>query len=148
MVPGVNKYTLGPTGTLPSLARPLTILPNYGSAYIRDTNGDAYQVTVVDQFAWNSIMARGQEVTSDYPNVLFYDPQFPNGIINLWPIPSSSYTLYFDCKLPLSDAAALNSAISLPPGYNLMLKANLAAALMPHFGEQVSPLQEIGRAHV
>lgn len=139
LVPGDNSYPIGPTGQIVQ-ARPLDILTNDGAARIVDFQGNNFPVDVVDQFTWNRISS--QVVTSQLPSVLFYDPQFPNGVINIWPIPSIAYTLYFDSRLTLSEASALNSTISLPAGYNLMLKCNLAKWLLPYFGAALSPQEK------
>jgi len=142
LVPGDNQYTIGPSGQIMQ-ARPLEILNNPGAVRIIDGNGTVYPVRVIDQFEWNRIslgtIAGSNNVTSNFPDVLFYDPQMPNGIINLWPTPSSAYSIYFDSRLPIAEAAALNSAVSLPPGYNLMLKTNLAVWLLDYFGAGVDP---------
>jgi hypothetical protein len=136
LVPGDGQYSIGPTGQI-AQSRPLEILDNPNAARIVDGNGNVFPVDVIDQFAWNSIST--QVVNSNLPEVVFYDPQFPNGLINLWPIPSAAYTFYFLSRLTISEAANLTSAISLPPGYNLMLKSQLAMRLLPYFGAQVTP---------
>ncbi len=142
LVPGDNSYPIGPSGQIVA-ARPLEILTNPGAVRIVDGNGTVYPVRVVDQFEWNRIslgtIAGSSNVTSNFPDVLFYDPQMPNGIINLWPTPSSAYMIYFDSRLPLAEASALNSSIIMPPGYNLMLKCNLAEWLLDYFGAAVDP---------
>lgn len=130
---GVNSYTIGASGTI-NQARPLQILTNPGSARIIDPTGNVYPVQVIDQFAWQQIPIQSTTLaTSTYPDTLFYDPQFPNGVINVYPTPSSTYTLHFTSRLALVDAATLTSTISLPPGYLLMLKANLAENLLEYW---------------
>ena len=142
LVPGQNRYTIGATGTIAG-ARPMDILTNPGACRVVDPQGTNYIVRVVDQFSFNSLssgtIAGSNVVTSNTPDVLFYDPQFPNGVINVWPTPTTAWTLYFDCRLAISEAATYTSAVSLPPGYNLMLKRNLAKWLLPYFGAQVAP---------
>ena len=139
LVPGDGQYSIGPTGQIVAV-RPMSIPVNSGAARIVDFEGNNYDVQVIDQFTWNQIST--QLVTSQLPEVLFYDPQFPNGIINIWPIPSIAYTLYFDSRLAISEVATLTTAISLPPGYNLMLKRNLAKWLLPYFGDALGQLAQ------
>lgn len=143
LVPGDNQYPIGPTGQILQ-ARPMEILGNPGAVRVVDPQGTNYPVMVVDQFAFNNLsagtIAGSNVVNSNTPDILFYDPQFPNGVINLWPTPTMAWTLYFQSKLIISEAATLTSAISLPPGYNLMLKRNLAKWLLPYFGDQLGQL--------
>ena len=133
LVNGKNSYTVGSGGDV-NVARPLYLNSAPGSAYIVDLQSNVYPVTVIDQTAWNSISSRN--VSGTWPEWVFYDPQFPLGILNVWPTPTAGYTLHFTSRAALVDAAAFNSSISLPPGYALALKANLAWVLIPYFAEQ------------
>ena len=114
-----------------------------------DPQGTNYSVQVVDQFTYNSqssgTLPGLNIVTSNIPSLLFYDSQFPNGVINIWPTPTSAWSLYFVSKLAISEAANYSSAVSLPLGYNIMLKRNLAKWLLPYFGSAVS---QIDRAQI
>jgi hypothetical protein len=40
---------------------------------------------VVPRDKWNQIGNRSSTITSQIPSVLFYDPQFPLGVINVFP---------------------------------------------------------------
>lgn len=142
LVPGENQYTIGPTGQIVQ-SRPMEIFTNPGAVRIVDPNGTNYPVQVVDQFAYQTLSAGtvtgSNVVNSNTPDVLFYDPQFPNGVLNLWPTPTQAWTIYFQSRLIIGEAASQTATISLPPGYNLMLKRNLAKWLLDYFGDQVSP---------
>ena len=140
LVPGVQSYTIG-TGGAFNMTRPLRIIGSPGSCYVQDANGNNYGLALVTRAQWNMIGNRSPlTITSNFPDTLFYDPQFPLGILNFYPTPSSSYTAFWDSYLQLTDFAALNSAISLPPGYNMALKTNLAIMLKPYFADgQIDP---------
>lgn len=130
LVPGQAQYTCGPGGTGVSV-RPLRIPEGPGRARIRDTNLNDYDMAVITQERWNLIGLKTN--TSDIPDTLFYDPQYPLGIINVFPVPQQSYTLYFDSYLQLQEFPTLTTTISLPLGYNLAIKTNLALELLPYF---------------
>src|SRR6202522_1356666 len=116
LVPGQQKYTIGSGGNINS-ARPLKIFDAPGTAYVLDFNGNNYPVDVVDQQQWNLYGNTSSLITSDFPDTLFYDPQFPLGIINVYPWPTIGYTMSFISYLQLGDFSSLATALSLPPGY-------------------------------
>lgn len=140
LVPGQPSYTIGTSGgaNVP-LTRPIRLRSGPGAAYIQDNNQNIYGVDVITQAQWN--LRGSRNTNSNFPDVLFYDPQFPLGILNFDPIPNIGYTAYFDSFLQLSDFATLTTQVSLPPGYVLAIKANLAVALQPYFAtSQLSPI--------
>jgi hypothetical protein len=133
LTPNKATYTIGSGGDI-SVSRPISMNMAPGSAYVVDLNGNVYPVTVIDQAAWNSISSRN--VTGTWPEWIFYDPQFPLGILNVWPTPTAGYTLHFTSRIPFVEAATETSTISLPPGYSIALKYNLGVELIPYFPEQ------------
>lgn len=137
--PGVQSYTIGPGGTI-NQVRPIRILEGPGTAYVQDQNGNNYPVEVVPKDKWNMYSNRSALITSDFPSILYYDNQFPLGIINVAPFPTIAYTMFFDSYLQLVDEASLTQAITLPPGYGKALKFNLAVDLKPYFSDaQLDP---------
>src|SRR5690349_2150704 len=87
LVAGKASYTIGSGGDV-SGTRPLRLIKTAGSAYIQDTTGQNYPVEVVERDLWNLIGNRSGIVTSQVPDTLFYDPQFPLGLLNFWPTPN------------------------------------------------------------
>lgn len=132
LVPGKQQYTIGPTGSPDIVApRPIAILTGQGAAYLVDVNNNRYPVNVIEQDQWNTI---GRLVnTSQLPDTLFYNPQFPLGILNVFPQPLIAYTLYFDARLQLANFTSLNASFSLPPGYKAAIKNNLVIRLWPAY---------------
>lgn len=140
LIGGQQQYTVGPGGYVNG-QRPIKILDGPGTAYVQDFNGNNSSVTVVARDQWNLYGNRSLLITSDFPDTLFYDPQFPLGIINLMPIPTIGYTLYFDSYAQLADLDTLASTLSLPPGYNRAIVTNLAVCAKPYFKTgQLDPL--------
>jgi hypothetical protein len=132
LVPGQASYTIGPGGQI-NTTRPLKILTDPGTAYVQDSNGNNYNVQVVPRDKWNLYANRSNLVTSNFPNIMFYDPQFPLGIINITPFPTIAYTMFFDSMLQFGEFSSLSSQVILPPGYNLAMWSNLAVLAKPFF---------------
>ena len=130
LTPNQFQYTIGPGGDI-NTTRPLYIIDTPGSAFIKDPQGNRYQIDVVPRDDWN--LSPSDQTTSNVPSQLFYDPQYPLGIINLYPVPTLGWTLYFDSYLQLVEFTGLTSTINLPPGSTLAVKTNLAVALQPYF---------------
>lgn len=123
-------YTIGPGGDF-DMARPLKLLSGDGAAYLQDALGNNFPITVVEQDQWNLIGNR--TTTSDIPDTLFYDAQFPLGTINIFPTPTNTYTLFWDSTLQLEEFADQTTPVTLPPGYEAAIVHNLAIWLKPYF---------------
>lgn len=135
---GKNRYTIGqqaPAMPAPDIVatRPLRIVNGPGAAFLLDTNFNRYPVDVVPQDYWNMIWNL-VAVNSNLPNILFYDPQYPYGILNVFPMPNTgNYTMYFDYWEPFSTFGNLTASLSLPPGYEKAIKDCLAIEVGPYF---------------
>lgn len=131
-VPGKQSYTIGTSGGADIVAtRPINVATGQGAAYMVDVNDDRFQLNVIEQDQWNAIGRLNN--TSQLPDTMFYDPQFPLGIINIFPVPTIAYTMHFIARLQLADMANLNSTFSLPPGYEEAIVSNLAIRLWPYY---------------
>ena len=138
MIPNQYQYTVGPGGYI-SGPRPLRVSDAPGSAYLLDTNLNRYLMDVVDQLTWNLVTTAVAD--SDLPNIFFFDPQYPLGIVNIWPTPSSSWTCSFLSYRQLGDFSEPSSTFSLPPGYKRAITTNLCLSLKPYFASaQIDPL--------
>lgn len=133
LVPGQASYKIGIGAPDFNMIRPLSILTDPGTAYVQDSNGNNYSVEVVPRDRWNLYSNRSSIVTSNFPNVLFYDPQMPYGVINLTPYPNTAYTLFWDSMLQLSDFSSLTTAMNFPVGYEFAISTNLALLLAPAY---------------
>lgn len=122
---GTASYTIGSGGTINS-TRPQDIT----QAYIQDTGGNNYLMTILPRDKWNQIGNRSSTITSQIPTALFYDPQFPLGVINIFPTPLIAYTCFFDSTQDQTTYTGLTTALSLPPGYERMYVANFAMELV------------------
>lgn len=142
LVPGQQSYTIGLSGGANfAMTRPLKILDGPGTAYVQDPNGNNYPMSVVPRDKWNLYGNRSIQITSNYPDTLFYDPQFPLGIINVLPVPTIAYMMFWDSYLQLADLNSLTTAFAFPPGYKRAVVTNLSVCLKPYFkSAQIDPL--------
>lgn len=131
LVGGQASYTIGGAGGNFVGSRPIRLNEAPGSAFLVDPNGETYPLAVVTQERWNQI--GNQSVTSSVPDTLWYNPQFPYGIINIFPVPILPYTLTFICQLAFAAFSNLAAPMTLPPGYKAALQSNLAIELWPLF---------------
>lgn len=134
VVANQQSYTIGPAGANITATRPIGILEDPGTVFVRDSNNIDYPLEVYPRDKWNVI--GDKFVTGNIPEVLFYDPQFPLGVINLWPIPNlGGYTLFFDAYQQLGGFASTATAFAFPPGYKRAVGTNLAIALKPYYAD-------------
>jgi len=136
LVANQGAYTIGPSVSADiNSARPLRL---ENSPYILDTQGNVYPCDLLTLQDWNLIS--NKVVTSQIPYFVFYDPQDPIAIINVYPVPTYPlYTLHWVSFLQLAEFPNLVDEISFPKGYVAAFKSNLAVRGCKYFGKVVSP---------
>lgn len=125
----INKasYTIGNTGSPDiNVTRPLDIV----QAYVQDTGSNNFLMNIRTRDWWNQIGNRGSTITSQIPTDLFYDPQFPLGVINIFPTPLLAYTIFYDSTQQQVDYSLLTTTLSMPEGYERAYVLNLAIELV------------------
>ena len=123
LVANTQSYTIGPTGVWVS-SRPTQIY----DAFVTDTNNLSYPLGSLSQEQWNDI--GDKSITSQIPTSYFYDSQYPNGTIYIFPTPLLAYTVTFNVQLQQVDFTGLTTSLSMPPGYERAFVLNLALELM------------------
>lgn len=123
LIVGQSAYTIGPTGVWAG-SRPYQIY----DAFITDSNNLDYSMNIVPQDQWNDI--GDKNINSQIPTTIFYDSQYPNGIINVFPVPLLNYTVTLDCLLTQVPYTALTQSLSMPPGYQRAYELNLSLEMM------------------
>ena len=118
-----SSYTIGSGGDI-SGVRP----DNIDQAWIRDTNNLDYPMTVLNQYEWNSVGQK--DITSQIPTTLFYDPQYPLGIINIFPVPLLAYGLRFNALIQQTTFSTMTHSLSAPPGYERFYILNCGLELI------------------
>jgi len=122
-----GSYTLGPSGDFVT-TRPIRIV----SATINDGAND-YELTVygIDQYASIS-----DKTTAGVPDSIYYDGNFPNITMKLYPVPDSAYTLTLYTEKPLTEYSSISDTLTVPPGWERGLRYNLAMEIAPEYGKQ------------
>lgn len=131
LTPNDGSYTVGPSGNFNLTPRP----PKIEDIYVRDSDID-YPIQLVEMERWNVIPDK--TVTSNIPQMAYYEPTLATGTLQLWPIPDTANSLHIVTWTTLSSLAALGTTVTLPQGYERALTYALAIELAPEFGKEAS----------
>lgn len=135
LLTNAQSFSIGPTATVPfNVARPAKI----ENAMIR-VGGLDHHVDLISQQDWLEIIDKG--ATGTAPSKLYYDPQVPNAVINLHPIPLCNVAtdLILGTWTSINQFATLATTANLPPAYYSLLVSGLAIKLAPTYGSTVDP---------
>lgn len=135
LVSGTGTYTAGTGGDIAT--RPVYI---QNAAFIdtSQTNQTEQRMPILTEWAWQNL--RQKTLTSNYPQVLYYNPTFTTGTIDLWPVPTSTTldgVIYW--PQPVAQIATLDTTVNVPNGYKRAMTKMLALELCPSYGVQPSP---------
>jgi hypothetical protein len=146
-----NGYLLGPTATT-ALATPTTNAggandwngprpPIIVRANLKFTSGTGQPVYIhlrpISAEEWAGLSIR--VITAiNVTNVFYWDPQFPNGVFNVFP-PLSGNAIELFCSQALAAPATLATAYSAPPGYLDAVIKSLAERLWSMIPSSVCP---------
>lgn len=106
--------------------RPLRI----NSAYVRVSSLD-YPIVPVNVEQYELIGFK--TLQGPWPRILYYQPSSPVGNITFWPVPGSGEVHMF-AETVLQGFANLSDTVTLPQGYNMAIRWNLAELMMPEYG--------------
>ena len=123
---GGTDWTIGSGGQI-NVTRPLGIK----SAFVR-VNALDYPVAVwaLEQYE----MIGQKQQSGPRPKVLYYNAGVPLGLIKFWPNPSQGEMHMFADQV-FNSFVTLNDVISMPQGYNLAMRWNLASLMLPEYGK-------------
>jgi hypothetical protein len=128
---GQSAYTIGPGGDINTI-RPTQIQ----NAFVRSANVD-YPIDPIGQVQYDAL---AYKLTQGIPRKMFYNPGYPLGTINLYPVPlSSAYTLHVNSYGELESFSNIADVYSLAPGYARAVIFNLALELAPDFNKAAPP---------
>lgn len=131
-VAGTATYTIGPTGVWVT-DRPVRI----NDAPICTYGGVDFPIALVGQADYDLIPLKTQQ--QPIVEQMLYVNDNPNGIITLWPVPSSVVAIRMNIDRVLTQVATTATVLSFPPGYLLALRYNLGVLLGPDYGRQIAP---------
>lgn len=106
--------------------RPLRI----NSAFVRVATLD-YPVIPLNVAQYQAIGLK--ILNGPWPKFIYYQPSDPVGNITLWPVPASGEVHMF-AETVLGNLNSLSDTVTLPQGYAMALRWNLAELLLPEYG--------------
>lgn len=130
---GVGTYRLNVSQTVGSITmttyyqRPLRI----NSAFVRVSSLD-YPVFPLNIEQYELIGLK--TLQGPWPKYLYYQPSYPVGNITFWPVPANG-EMHMFAETVLSQFTTLSDTVSLPQGYLMYLRWNLAELLIPSYGK-------------
>lgn len=131
-------YTIGQSGT-PDLAtaRPAAIA-RAGLLLVSTTPSAEFPLHIYTEGEWASVAIKGLQ--SSLPTGLYYEPDYPNGQVVLWPTPTAANQVALYLDQPLTQFATVGDTVSLAPGYLKAIRYALAVELAPEFGIDAPPV--------
>lgn len=130
VVAGTANYTIGLGGDF-NTDRPILI----ETAFTQDSDENTkVSIRPIHEY-WllNNHAMRGSV------NNLYYDTDFPLGVIYLYHSPDKTYDLHIVSQKPLVNPALLSTSLTFPDAYEEVLITKLAIRLAPRYGITVSP---------
>ncbi len=125
---GAGSYTIGPAGDVVA-DRPDMI----DAAFYRLGNSDA-PIDIIGDDTFSRI---GRKQQKGAPSKLRYWPTMPEGRVDLWPTPDSSYEIHLIVSQPLERVEHTAQDIVLAPGYDRALFLTLAVDLCVEFQRSI-----------
>ncbi len=118
-----------------------TVRPDYVTdAFRRDANNLDYPLEILTKERYNAIQLKTQ---GGLPYQLFYDPQFPSGIVYLYPVEVQADTLWLESLKPVNQFTTLQTAMILPGEYEEAIVYLLAQRLAPEYGFSIASNPDI-----
>ncbi len=135
-VPNLQTYTLGPSAADFAMTnRPVRI--DGANVILNNVTPDVRTpIAVVDYDWWLAQQVRS--ITTTYPLVVYYAPDWPNGTLHFWPKPTTAYGLELMTWGSL-DQVTITSNLSMPQGYNRALMLTLAEDVATPYGRPLPP---------
>jgi hypothetical protein len=131
---GATSYNIA-TGQTFNTVRPERIV----SAYYSLNSVDYAPLKIITKEEWDRIQGK---TDAGAPEVLWYDPAYPTGVIHLWPNPASGSLLMTTVK-QLTEFAATSTTVSLPAGYRDMLTYNFSVRYSPEGGILTPKIEQL-----
>lgn len=134
----LGTYSVQNSQTVTSLTitsyapRPLRI----NTAFVRVVNSLTgvldFPVGILTVADWGRIGIKS--LPGPWPKGVYYQPSEPVGILNYWPFPQAC-EMHLFCDTILNQFQTLTDTITLPQGYKMAIRWNLAELLMPSYGK-------------
>ena len=128
---GKASYTIGPVGADVTAARPISV--EYGPTSATVTvSAVTTNMNSVSSVEWSAI--QGNSSSSGTPDTVWYDPQYPLGVLNVSPTPNATGTLQVNAfSSVVTNFPLLSTSVALSIGSQNALQNNLALALIAYY---------------
>lgn len=123
---GASSYTIGSGGDAN------TVWPVDIKGAVVDST---YVLDIIDEQKYRKVSTSNN---SGPPAYLYYNPEYPLGLLYVWPTGGNSMVL--DTLKPLTDPTNLSSTVAFPTAYDDAIKWNLAERLAPEYGRVINPI--------
>lgn len=137
---GQQDYTLGPAGQW-NIPRPMNIEQAYVNLTSNAGNGlqtTSLPISIANDSQWSSIVTK--QVSTQIPNILYDNGNYPNRTISLYPIPTGTLEIVLWLWQPLLTFTNIDEVVSFPKGYVRCIRYNLACELAPEYAREASTL--------
>lgn len=137
--PNHSPHLIGPGLAAPDFAiaqRPVRL---EGAALVLNNVNpevDAPILNIRDAAWWRNQAVKG--LTTAIPTDVYYEPDWPDGSLYFWPIPTVAYQVRLQLWVTLVQFAAITSAFSTPPAYKRWITLKLAKRLCRPFGKAIT----------
>lgn len=137
LIPNHAPHTIGPQGADFNVAvRPVKV--EYCNVILNTSTPNVrVPLTIRDDQWW--AYNRVQGVSTSYPTDLFYSPDWPNGTLNLWPVPTAAWPIELVIWAQVTQVTKPTDSISMPPGYWDAMVYSLAVSLLPAYEKPPNP---------
>lgn len=138
LVPNLSPHTIGPdTATFDVDQRPVS-LDGANLVLTSSVPNVNVPITVRDAQWWLGQSVPG--LTSDIPTDVYYQPDWPNGALYFWPVPTAAYDVQLMTRVLLIDVLSdPDDDFLLPPGYEDAITLTLAERSRRAFGKPFDP---------
>lgn len=126
---GQQTYTVGPGGDY-NMPRPSKIV----GAYARQETNPPIDYPLQVLPSMTDYVRIPTKTIASLPSTVYYDPQFPLGVLHVWPVSVVGYSVHILALSPLARFETPYDDINLPPEYEEALMYNLAGRLFPSYG--------------
>lgn len=137
----INKtpVTIGPGADFDVNQRPVRIrsaslILNNGTPGDNDVEIPLY---LRDDDWWAQQQIKG--LRSTLPTDLYYNPNWPNGELYFWPVPTAVNQVRLESDLVIGQIKTYATTFSMPPAYWNLIVYSLGLSLCPSYGREPSP---------
>jgi hypothetical protein len=135
---GTAQYTIAEAGATVTAPRPNRIAYGNGAASVT-VGSTTTPVNVVSAIEYQSLSAYSPAPGT--PDTLYYQPSYPQGLLNLLPTPNAAGTLTFAAWQPVISFPELSTEVTFAVGGLDAVRDNLAVAAKTYFRDaQIDPL--------